>query len=477
MSEHISTVASTVHVEVLRGTKGFTQACRAAAITLGMVACAQATALPPSERAANTPNVSSVSSDVPIGAREPVAQTPAAIKLKSLLPDQKQAVQPVSPEQMQVLKYGTFPPVKTTVRMNGRTETQWTLHPFDLVRLAREAASKASVLEGIKVDPAKVGAIMIAESSMVSRVGWSANGKTPSFGLAQLEERTARALGVKDLNDPRESALAAARLVAEGQKLARANRHVDPSLVASLAYNTSSSTRKSLISHYGAELRAEHLPQATQNHVKNMAFGEQRMSLFAKLRDQHELTVAASIRALKQVIPQPSPESAMSTARPSTLSLITNVISDNANQARLRSNQVSLERSGHVQAVPMTSKGLSDLHQAIAVHIQRMSSSNPADRSRELNTAPMAVLLATMGERLGTVARSLVETVRETFAELSKDLKAASSTQSPSPTHNAAALTSNQQTAELTMLQTRADIQEMREQQRAAQDHPGFMHG
>lgn len=469
-----------VHVEVLMGSASFAQACRVAAMTLGMVAFAQAaTPANTTPTAATTgSNTTLQSTDVPLNARVPVAPTAAALKLKALLPDQKPKAEMISQEQMKVLRYGEHPPVKTTVRINGKLETQWTLHPFDLVRLAREAAAKASSIEGVRVDPARVGAVMIAESAMVSRVGWSANGKVPSFGLAQLEERTARALGVKDLEDPRESALAAARLVAEGQKLANANRSIDASLIASLAYNTSTATRKLLISHYGSALRAEDLPPATQAHVKNMAYGEQRMNLFAKLRDQHEKSVAAAVDAAPLRSSLPPQESTMSTARPSVRSLITSITSDNANQVRLRNNQIALERAGHIQAVPMTSQGLNDMRQAISVHIQRLSNAgNPADRSRDLDRVPVALLLATMGENLERVARSFLEKARTTYELIAKDLGAASSTPSISPTQTTASLMSNQQIVALTMRQTQAALQEKREmrEQQALQDHPGFM--
>ena len=470
-----------VHIEVLKGSSSFAQACRVAAMTLGMVACAQTAAAPQSN--APTLQAASVSApgslDLPFDARPAVPPTPASLKLNTLLPDQKAKAEPVSQEQMKVLQYGEHPPVKTTVRINGKLETQWTLHPFDLVRLAREAASKASALEGIRIDPAKVGAVMIAESSMVSRVGWSANGKTPSFGLAQLEERTARSLGVKDLNDPRESALAAARLVAEGQKLANANRQVNPSLVASLAYNTSSATRKLLISHYGSELRVEHLPTATQHHVKNMAFGEQRMNMFAKLRDQHIKAVMSSAQLVAQTLSPTQQETTMSTPRPSTRTLVSNIATDNANQARLRNNQLALERAGHVQAIPMTSQGLNDLRQAVSTHIQRMSAvGTPNSNARKLDPAPMAVVLSSMGEKLGAVVRSLLDKARETFAEISGDLKAAASTESAKPSQVSSAMLSNQDITAATARQARAAILEMREareQRLAEQNHPGYM--
>ena len=67
-----------VHIEVVRGSKSFAQACRLAAITFGMVATAQASA----------------SIDAPIDTRLALAPTPAALKLAKLLPDQSRYTKP-----------------------------------------------------------------------------------------------------------------------------------------------------------------------------------------------------------------------------------------------------------------------------------------------------------------------------------------------------------------------------------------------
>lgn len=385
-----------IQIQVIRGSAAFADACRAAAVTLAMVSAAQATTAEPAF------------------AREPVAETSAAKRVRAMLPSQAGTAEKVTSEQAQTLSYGRYPPVKISVQIAGRTQVHWTLHPFDLVHLSREAAQTASKIEGIKVDPAKVGAIMMTESSLVARTGWSSNGKTPSFGLGQLELNTAKSLGVQNPNDPRECAVAVARLLAQGLKFARANNKVDERIAISLAYNTSTSLRKSLVSQYGGGLRLEHLPVATQHHVKNMAYGEQRIAQFAKLSDQHE-------KAMHHIRPQPK-AIAMNTAHsptPSTATLVTSLLGGNANLARLAMNQAALEREGHLNPTPMTAKGLSDMRLAISAQVNRVSvSDNPSILRSVAQDAPSAVMLAMLGPNIAQIAKSLLEKARTLLSDL-----------------------------------------------------------
>lgn len=371
-----------IKIEVLRAKPGFVNACRVAAAGMAMVACAntaQATEAPqPGDNFFNRPAAMA---------------TPATEKLSKLLSNQDKHAEDVTAEQAQTLRYGKFPPIKTTVQIKGKIQTHWTLHPFDLVGLAREAAREASRIEGIKVDPAKVGAVMMTESSLVARTGWSSNGKTPSFGLAQLETNTARSLGVKDPNDPRQSALAAARLIAEGMRFARSNLNVDERLTMSLAYNTSTALRKSLVSLYGSSLAMHHLPQATQHHVKNMAYGETRMALFAKLSDQYDSY------ALKHVQAQQVRTHVVATPVPSTKALVASLSSEQANRLRLEHNQTLLEKGGHLQAAPMTSKGLMDMRLAIADKLKNLGErQSSATLLNQAATTPDSIASMVMAE-------------------------------------------------------------------------------
>lgn len=395
-----------IKVEVLRGTPGFANACRIAAASLAMMASAHAAA--PVEAPADQ-----------FFTRPVVAMNSATDKLSKLLCNQSKPAEAISSEQAQTLKYGTYFPVKTAVSINGKTEIHWTIHPFDLVKLSRQAAQEASRTEGIKIDPLKVGAIMMAESSLVARTGWSANGKTPSYGLAQMEPNTARLLGVKDPNDPLQSALGVAKLVAEGMRFARSNGKVDEHIAMSLAYNTSTSLRRSLVTQYGSALRLEHLPQATQNHVKNMAYGEGRMAAFSKLNDQHDKLTLALKKTQEKLV------AAMNVAPapvPSTRTLVASMGTEQANQMRLDMNQTQLEKAGHIQATPMTAKGLSDMRMAIGDQMNALKSlSDPAAiRSAALNfstqlaskiSVEVAALTQSMTQKISAAAQSIKEMV------------------------------------------------------------------
>jgi Transglycosylase SLT domain len=414
-------------VEIVRGTPGFANACHKTAITLAMAAaCIQVNAAPTAnafERAA-------------------VAPTTAAKQVEKLLKNQQAAAEEPTAEQAQTLKYGIYPPVKTALRINGRQETHWTLHPFDVVRLAREASQKTYAIEGIKIDPAKIGAIMIAESSMVSRVGWSANGKTPSFGLGQLEANTAKSLGVKNVNDPRESAIAVARLLAEGMRFARAHNRVDERLAISLAYNTSTSLRNSLVTQYGRGLTAAHLPAATQSHVKNMQHGEQRMAMYAKLNDAHVIQakqIPAPAVVAPPALPTVAPVSPAATAPiasnktpttlPSTISLIAGGPVEGFMRARMLYNQEQLEKAGHLQAAPITTKGLADMRLALSDHKQRLGLSDSPGVMLVADAAKPMVLAQRSTELTAqNLAQALLDTAQIAYDRLRNIISPSQST-------------------------------------------------
>ncbi|WP_371436172.1 hypothetical protein [Polaromonas sp.] len=415
-----------INIEVVRGTKAFGEACAVAAASIALLTCANA---------AVAPTMPSAPAKTAVD-RVVTAETPAATKLKTLLADQTTAAQPVSFEQAQTLKYGIYPPVKTTVQIGGKKETHWTLHPFDLVRLSREAAVGASKVEGIRVSPERVGAIMISESSMVARTGWSSNGKTPSYGLGQLEQNTANALGVVNPNDPQQSAMAIARLLAQAQRFANANRGVNEQIAVSLAYNTSTTTRNMLVRHYGAALTLDKLPLPTQHHVKNMMYGERLMATFSRLSDQHEKVVVTEQFSASQQSQQ-TKELSMNTSShpaPSTRSLITSLSTDHGNKVRLEHNQKMLEKAGHLQPVPMTSKGLETMRAAISSQIQRVTDANPAQMAA-------ASLLTKAGDQVAKLAASMQSKAAATFGAIQQSLDAKNQLAGPDKAATTAVMT------------------------------------
>lgn len=342
---------SVVHVDVVKGSASFAAACRATALSMAMVAtCTAAVSAP-----ASTPDNLKIDASL--------------ARLTKLIGDQTKSALNPSSEQAQTLAYGRFPPVKTSISIDGKRETHWTMNPFDLVRLSRDAATKASHIEGVKVSPELIGAIMIAESSMVARTGWSTNGKTASYGLGQLEGNTAKALGVVNPNDPEENALAVGRLAGQALKFARANGQVDPKLAVSLAYNTSTALRKSLIQEHGSSLALKHLPPATQHHVKNMAYGQQLMASFSKISDQYEASHPRHHQANSQINHKENSMDAAQVPRPSTNRLMAGQSTDSDNSTRIRQNQESLEKNGHLQPTPMTTSGLQKMRELFHQHV------------------------------------------------------------------------------------------------------------
>jgi hypothetical protein len=461
MSQQDSNSPALANVEVIKGSKGFANACRFAAVALAMTA--SATAMAKVDTAFDRPEV------VP---------TPAAIKAVNLLPNQAVIAEKITPAQAQTLSYGIYPPVKTTIKANGKTETHWTLHPFDMVRLAREASKETKEIEGVYVPPEKIGAIMIAESAGVARTGWSANGKTPSFGLGQLELNTAKSLGVKDANDPKETAVAIGRLLAEGMRFANAHKSVPQKYAISLAYNTSSALRNSLVNTHGRGLTMDHLPVATQHHVKNMAFGEGRMTAYAKLNDAHMRQVATTSSSLKE-----NAVYGTSKPMPSAATIVAGY-SPSMNQARLVENQIALEKQGHIQRVPMTSQGMADMRLAIGNFNTNHDRYAQVNSLSELNAAKTAELYDThapekttdltvrnLARSLVVVAQAAVQAIREMTGSNTKNLDAPSGTRATATTLNAA-----NQASKTFLGMNAADFQRMREQiaenSRAPQERP-----
>jgi hypothetical protein len=162
----------------------------------------------------------------------------------------------------------------TTVRVGSREVR--TPDPGSRVLLARAAAERAGLGE-VGLDFRDVYGVISAETSWVPRDGLGRNGVT-SVGLAQLEPATARALGVRDANDPVEAVHAAAVLLKEaaqwsarriaGLRLDRAERAARLREGVSIYYNLSSASRERWngVSH-------PELPFETQRHIENVRAG------------------------------------------------------------------------------------------------------------------------------------------------------------------------------------------------------------
>ena len=145
--------------------------------------------------------------------------------------------------------------------------------------LAKSAAERAGLQE-VGLNYQDVYGLIMAETSWVPRTGLGKNG-THSYGLAQFEPGTAKAVGLKDPNDPVEAVYAAAlhmKHAAEWSADKLEALKLPPQVYAaklregvSVYYNLSWKGRK-----LWDGINTASLPEATQRHIKNTAWGAQR---------------------------------------------------------------------------------------------------------------------------------------------------------------------------------------------------------
>ena len=154
--------------------------------------------------------------------------------------------------------------------------------------LAKSAAKRAR-LQDVGLSFTDVYGIINAETSWVPRAGASKDG-TPNLGIAQFEPATARALGVRDPDDPVEAVHAAALHMKDaalwsaerlqGLKLAAPERAEKLREGVSIYYNLSTRGRAAWNGRNTSEL-----PLATQRHIANARLGAQEAVLLdAQLR-------------------------------------------------------------------------------------------------------------------------------------------------------------------------------------------------
>jgi hypothetical protein len=169
----------------------------------------------------------------------------------------------------------------------GEAELQTPDTPSRLL-LAKSAAERARLHE-VGLGFKDVYGIITAETSWIPRVGASKDG-TPNLGIAQFEPATARALGVRNPEDPVESVHAAALHMKEaalwsrdriaGLKLDPAERAMKLREGISIYYNLSSRGRAVWNGH-----NTRRLPRETQLHISNARAGALQADLLeAQLR-------------------------------------------------------------------------------------------------------------------------------------------------------------------------------------------------
>lgn len=147
------------------------------------------------------------------------------------------------------------------------------------VLLAKSAAERAGLHE-VGLSFTDVYGIINAETSWIPRMGASKNG-TPNLGIAQFEPATARALGVRNPNDPVEAIHAAAVHMKDAAewsanriarlKLAEEEHAVKLREGVSIFYNLSTRGRNRWDGR-----NTNVLPVETRQHIRNARTGAQR---------------------------------------------------------------------------------------------------------------------------------------------------------------------------------------------------------
>jgi hypothetical protein len=212
-----------------------------------------------------------------------------------------------------------------------RTQLRWlpvrvgnrelaTLDAGSRLLLARSAAERAD-LAAVGLDYRDVYGVINAETTWVSRTGMGRNG-VASHGLAQFEPATARALGVRDANDPVEAVHAAATLLKEAAQWS-ARR------IAGLGLSGpehASRLREGVSIYYNLSSRARErwdglghvsLPVETQRHIANVRVGAmqaERLQLAAGAGAEKTL-LAQAVAAMRAAPAQLQPPAAAQARR------------------------------------------------------------------------------------------------------------------------------------------------------------------
>ncbi len=166
---------------------------------------------------------------------------------------------------------------------HGNTEVQT---PDKASRLLLvQAAAKSVGLSEVGLGFEDVYGVINAETSWLPRTGVGKNG-TLSYGLAQFEPATARALGLQDPNDPVEAVHAAALHLKqaatwsanriEGLKLTPEERAEKLREGVSIYYNLSSKGR----AKWNGE-NTERMPVETRRHIANSQIGAREATYLA----------------------------------------------------------------------------------------------------------------------------------------------------------------------------------------------------
>ncbi|WP_454909857.1 hypothetical protein [Variovorax gossypii] len=253
------------------------------------------------------------------------SDTKAAAEIGRAIPEpQDQEIQLPSAEQTQVLAYGKFAPIVARVFSNvtKHKETHWTLHPWDVARLADQAASELYKEKRIRVDPRLIAGAYYTESGGVVQVGFDRkgvdminkghsiekvvqSGSKASFGLFQIDQQHA---GASDV-DPLKGAKRAGEFLAEGQDNLRRFPQLGM-LAVSATYNASSKLRAKIFTGAAMDERELEALEGVRRHAASMSYGAAIYDLAHRTYQQHltqaqrmGLPIAVAADQVKRVDP------------------------------------------------------------------------------------------------------------------------------------------------------------------------------
>lgn len=216
------------------------------------------------------------------------ADTSAAAEMARAIPLPKAvSMAPLTAEQTKVLAYGQFAPIAARVFSNAtrQMETHWTLHPWDVARLADQASVEFFKERRIHVEPRLIAGAYYAESSGVVQVGFDQrgvdlinrgksveqvvqSGSKASFGLFQIDVQHE---GAADL-DPLRAAKRAASFLAEGQ--ANLKRYPQLGMVAiSATYNASTRLRTKIFESAPMDDAEYDAYARVRSHAASLSYG------------------------------------------------------------------------------------------------------------------------------------------------------------------------------------------------------------
>lgn len=288
-----------------------------------------------------------------------------------------------------------------------------TLHPMERVRLCQVAAREAR-LEQVGRDWRDVYAVIHAESGWAPRDGMGRNGKV-SMGVSQLEEETARGLGVTDPNDVRQAVRATATLVRHAALWASARQLEMKDAAISVYYNLSTAARNSWDGR-----SIDSLPFETQTHVRNVSVARDYAESLGRQRAAFERQLLKTIQ-VRSSVPRWQEQPAQQAVGTEHLTLRTDQVApllqpaEDAARLKVRHQSAgSQPGAGPQHAIAMNGQGLEDFSRHMKAALKRV---------REASLAARDSVRETLTRAEGAINTALVRSHRVLAGVLGEEMR------------------------------------------------------